>query len=312
MTKPAYPADLHTHSIRSDGVYEPAELVRLAGERGVEVLALSDHDTLSGVGEAIAAGERLGVRVISAVELNTESRWGDVHVLGYFLDPADRALAEHLRWLREHRARRIELMVENLNRLGFPITLEHVQRIAAGGALGRPHLAQALFEAGHVPSYDAAFDTLISKHSPAYVERVGLSPSEAVRLIVDRGGAAALAHPGTVNGLRELLPDLVREGLAGIEVYYPEHTPGWTAELRALGEGSALIPTGGSDFHGRGDHGGPLGGAYVPPKTVARLEAACAKIATRPRPHADRATEGSVQIVENAARAGARGEGEAT
>jgi predicted metal-dependent phosphoesterase TrpH len=317
MTKPAYPADLHTHSICSDGVYEPAELVRRAGERGVQLLALSDHDTLSGVGEAIAAGERLGVRVISAVELNTESRWGDVHVLGYFLDPADRALEERLRWLREQRRRRIELMVENLNRLGYPISLEHVQRIAAGGStlrsqgplpLGRPHLAQALFEAGHVPSYDAAFDTLISKHSPAYVERVGLSPSEAVRLIVERGGAASLAHPGTVNGLRELLPDLVREGLAGIEVYYPDHTPGWTAELRALGEGSALIPTGGSDFHGRGEHGGPLGGAYVPPETVARLEAACARIA----PHANGAAERPAQIGENAARAGAGGEGEAT
>ncbi len=279
MPRPAYQVDLHAHSIRSDGVHEPAELVRLAAERGVQVLALSDHDTLSGAADAVAAGMRHGVRVIPSIELNTESHWGDVHVLGYLLDPGDTALEERLRWLRENRGRRIERMVENLNRLGYPVRLERVLEIAAGGALGRPHLAQALFEAGHVPSYDAAFATLISKDSPAYVERVGLTPSEAVRLVVAHGGAASLAHPGTVNSVHELLPELVAAGLAGVEAYYPMHTPEWTAELRALADAFALIPTGGSDYHGRGEHGGPLGCAYVPPETVMRLEAACAKIA---------------------------------
>lgn len=267
-------------------MHEPAELVRLAAERGVRVLALSDHDTLAGVAEALAAGARTGLRVIPAVELNTESGWGDVHVLGYFLDPADAALEARLRWLREHRGRRIELMVENLGRLGYPVRLERVLEIAAGGALGRPHLAQALFEAGHVPSYDAAFDTLIGKGSPAYVERVGLAPLEAVRLIVEHGGVASLAHPGTVNGVREILPELVDAGLAGLEVYYPEHSPAWTADLRALADAFALVPTGGSDFHGRGEHGGPLGCAYVPPDTVARLEARTTRITAGMRPHA--------------------------
>ena len=288
IAKAAYHADLHAHSIRSDGVHEPSELVRLAAERGVEILALSDHDTLSGAAEAIAAGERLGVRVIPSIELNTESAWGDVHVLGYFLDPNDAPLEGRLRWLREHRGRRIELMVENLSRLGYPVSLERVREIAAGGGglrpqgpppLGRPHLAQALAEAGHVRSYDEAFETLISKDSPAYVERVGLSPSEATRLIVDHGGAASLAHPRTVNGLRRLLPQLVAAGLTGLEVYYPAHAPEWTAEVRALAEAFELIPTGGSDFHGRGEHGGPLGCAYVPPNTVPRLEARASRIA---------------------------------
>ena len=278
--KPAYDADLHTHSLRSDGVLEPTDLVRLAAERGVTTLALSDHDTLAGVPEAIVAGQRAGVRVIPSIELNTESRWGDVHVLGYFLDPADAALEDRLRWLRENRGRRIELMVENLNRLGYPVSLERVMEIAQGGALGRPHLAQALAEAGHVRSYDDAFDTLISKDSPAYVERIGLTPAEAVRLIVAHGGTASLAHPGTVTGLRELLPDLIEHGISGLEVYYPEHTAAWTAELGALARAFTLIATGGSDFHGRGEHGGPLGCAYVPPDTVSRLEER-ARIATR-------------------------------
>ena len=280
MSKPAYRADLHTHSLRSDGVLEPAALVRVAAERGVETIALSDHDTLAGVEEAIAAGERIGVRVIPAIELNTESRWGDVHVLGYFLDLSDRALEERLRWLRDNRGRRIELMVANLNRLGHPISLDRVMEIAQGGALGRPHVAQALAEAGHVRSYDEAFDTLISKDSPAYVERVGLTPSEAVRLVVAHGGTASLAHPGTVNGLRELLPALVSDGLRGMEVYHPEHSAAWTAELRAMADAFELITTGGSDFHGRGEHGGPLGCAYVPEDAIADLERS-AKIATQ-------------------------------
>jgi predicted metal-dependent phosphoesterase TrpH len=264
--------DLHTHSLRSDGALEPAELVRRAATRGVTIQALSDHDTLSGVAEAVAEGERLGVRVIPATELNTESEWGDVHVLAYFIDPNDAPFEERMKWLRENRGKRIELMVENLNRLGYPVSLERVLEIAQGGSLGRPHLAQALFEAGHVATYDSAFDTLISKDSPAYVSRVGLAPLEAVELVRAHGGVPALAHPGTVLRLEELLPQLVRAGLAGIECYYGAHTPAWTARCIALAREHDLVPTGGSDFHGRGDHGADLGGVFVPPENIAALE----------------------------------------
>jgi predicted metal-dependent phosphoesterase TrpH len=164
-------------------------------------------------------------------------------------------------------------MVENLNRLGYPVSLARVQEIAQGGSLGRPHLAQALFEAGLVPTYDSAFDTLISKESPAYVSRVGLTPLEAVELVRAHGGVASLAHPGTVLRLDELLPQLVNVGLAGIECYYGSHTPGWTAQCLRLAARSGLVPTGGSDFHGRGDHGADLGGVFVPPENIAALEA---------------------------------------
>lgn len=265
--------DLHTHSLRSDGALEPAELVRRAAANGVRIQALSDHDTLDGIGEAMAAGAALGVRIIPATELNTESEWGDVHVLGYFLDRADEALQDRLRWLRENRGRRVELMVERLVALGYAISLERILERARGGSLGRPHIASALFEAGYVPSYDAAFDTLIAKGAPAYVERVGLMPIEAVQLIRAHGGVPSLAHPGSVVGLEPLLPLLVRAGLAGIECHYGSHTPEYTEYCLGLATAHDLVPTGGSDFHGRGEHGTEPGGVAVPPETVALLEA---------------------------------------
>ena len=268
-----YPIDLHTHSLRSDGALTPADLVARAATRGVRILALADHDMLSGAAEATGVGERLGVRVIPSTELNTESEWGDVHVLGYFLDPADAGLEDRLRWLRDNRGRRIELMVEKLNALGYPVALARVQEIAQGGSLGRPHLAQALFEAGHVPTYDSAFDTLIAKDAPAYVSRVGLTPLEAVALVVAHGGVPSLAHPFTVVGLEELMPQLVAAGLVGIETYYGSHRPSMTAVCLSLARRHGLVPTGGSDFHGRGDHGAPLGGTFVPPETIPALEA---------------------------------------
>lgn len=267
-----YAIDLHTHSLRSDGALSPADLVKRAAARGVKIQALSDHDTLAGVAEAVATGAALGVRIIPATELNTESEWGDAHVLGYFIDPDDSALEERLRWLRENRGRRIELMVEKLNGLGYPVDLARVLEIAQGGALGRPHLAQALFEKGHVPTYDAAFDTLIAKDSPAYVARVGLDPFEAVALVRKHGGVPSLAHPGTVIGLDQLLPKMVAVGLAGIEAYYGAHSPEMTARCLARARELDLVPTGGSDFHGRGDHGTDLGAVFIPPETIGNLE----------------------------------------
>ena len=267
----AYPIDLHTHSLCSDGALSPADLIRRAAGRGVRVLSLSDHDTLAGVAEAVAAGAELGIRVIPASELNTESEWGDAHVLGYFIDPADVALEERLRWLRENRERRIELMVERLNQLGYGVSLERVLEIAQGGALGRPHLAEALLEKGYVRAYEEAFDTILAKDSPAYVARIGLTPREAVDLVRTHGGVPSLAHPGTVVGLEALLPKMVAAGLAGIEAYYGEHSPEMTERCLALARMHGLVPTGGSDFHGRGEHGVDLGAVFVPPETIEML-----------------------------------------
>jgi hypothetical protein len=267
-----YEIDLHTHSLRSDGALSPRDLVQRAAARGVKVQALSDHDTLAGVAPAAATGAELGVRIIPATELNTESEWGDAHVLGYFIDSGDAALEERLRWLRENRGRRIELMVKKLGALGYAVELGRVLEIAQGGALGRPHLAQALVEKGYVRTYDEAFDTVIAKDSPAYVARVGLTPVEAVTLIRTHGGVPSLAHPGTVIGLGALLPKLVAAGLAGIEAYYGDHSPEMTVAYLLLAREHGLVPTGGSDFHGRGEHGVDLGGVFVPSETVELLE----------------------------------------
>jgi predicted metal-dependent phosphoesterase TrpH len=163
-------------------------------------------------------------------------------------------------------------MVEKLNALGYAVSVDRVREIAKGGSLGRPHLAQALFEAGYVPSYDSAFETLISKDSPAYVPRVGLAPLEAVSLVRAHGGVPSLAHPGTVIDLERLLPQLVEAGLVGMECYYGSHTPAFTARCLRLSGRYGLVPTGGSDFHGRGEHGTDLGGVFVPPDCIGALE----------------------------------------
>lgn len=269
----AYPIDLHAHSLRSDGALSPADLVLRATARGVRILALSDHDTLAGVADAVAVGANAGLRIIPATELNTESEWGDAHILGYFVDPADSGLEDRLHWLRQNRGRRVELMVQKLNDLGYAIGLDRVLEIAQGGALGRPHIAQALLEKGYVRTYDEAFGTLIAKDSPAYVSRVGLTPIEAVELVRAHGGVPSLAHPGTVGGLDELLPKLVAAGLAGIEVYYPEHSPAFVTRCLALARTHGLVATGGSDFHGRSEHGSDLGATFLPPETIGALEA---------------------------------------
>jgi predicted metal-dependent phosphoesterase TrpH len=245
---------------------------------------LADHDTLRGVAEAVAEGERRGVRVIPATELNTESEWGDVHVLAYFVDPQDAALEERLRWLRENRGRRIELMVEKLNALGYAVSLDRVREIAQGGStlaslartgalpLGRPHLAQALFEAGHVPTYDSAFDTLISKESPAYVSRVGLAPLEAgvARAQTWRRPIARASRHGRRPRAFAAPAGRARPRRNGVLLRLT-HTRVHRVvppSMRRYG----LVPTGGSDFHGRGEHGTDLGGVFVPQECIGALE----------------------------------------
>ncbi len=265
--------DLHTHTTASDGRCSPVELVARAAAAGVSVLSVTDHDTVDACEAAGQACVAARITFVPGIEITAVRDEADVHVLGYFLDPADAALEDRLRWLRVNRGRRIELMVENLNTQGYPVALSRVMEIAQGGSLGRPHLAQALHEAGHVPTYDSAFDTLIAKDAPAYVARVGLSPLEAVQLVVAHGGVPSLAHPFTVVGLEELMPLIVAAGLAGIEAYYGSHPPEMTASCLALARRYDLVPTGGSDFHGRGDHGALLGGVFVPPESIAALEA---------------------------------------
>jgi predicted metal-dependent phosphoesterase TrpH len=263
--------DLHTHSTASDGRLTPTELVRLALERGLTAIALTDHDTTDGVAEAQAAARGTGLEVIAGVEINTESEDGDVHFLGYFVRPDDAAFQAHLATLRNARLGRARLMVEKLARLGLPLDWERVQAIAGEGAVGRPHVARALLERGYITTISEAFEKYIGHEGPAYVPRYRLTPEEAIAMIRAAGGVASLAHPA-MAGTVALIPRLVAAGLEAIEVYYPDHTPEQQERLLALARQYNLVPTGGSDFHALDDPDhAMLGSIWVPPDVVEQL-----------------------------------------
>ena len=264
--------DLHTHTTASDGLLSPEALVQLARDAGVTVLAVADHDTTAGVDPAIAAGRRLGVEVIPAVEINTDVEDAEVHVLGYYVGHAQDWFQEFLGSLRDGRENRAERMVGKLNALGIPIEYARVRALAEG-AVGRPHVARALIEAGAVRSTEEAFQKYLGRGGPAYVERMKVTPEDAVRVIRRAGGIAVLAHPGW--GVRdELIPPLVDAGLEGLEAYYPDHTPAMTDRFLELAARYHLLVTGGTDFHG-GDVATrvAIGSQYVPPDVVDRLKA---------------------------------------
>ncbi len=271
--------DLHTHSTASDGIYSPAELLRHAADAGLRVLALTDHDSTAGLAQAAQAAARLDIELIPGVEINTDVSGGEVHVLGYFLEYERPAFQAVLTVLRDARERRGERMVELLNEHGINVSWERVRQIARG-AVGRPHVAQALVEAGYVQSIGAAFDRYIGKGCYAYVPRYRLTPVEAVRLIVSANGLPVIAHPLELPGLEELrrsLPALCQAGLVGLETYYGPYTGAQERTLRALADEFKLIATGGSDFHGPGIHPTPLGGHPVPAEAVERLKAEAAR-----------------------------------
>jgi predicted metal-dependent phosphoesterase TrpH len=266
--------DLHTHSTASDGLFAPAELVRRAHEAGLTRLGLADHDTTAGLDEALAAGEALGVEVIPAIEINTDlpEKRGEAHVLGYYLDYDQPEFQRTLAMLREARARRGERMVERLRAQGLDISWERVRALAAG-SVGRPHLARALIERGYASDVSDAFDRWLGPGRPGYVPRYKLSPENAVRLIKSARGVPVLAHPAGIPELRaEVLPALVTAGLQGLECYYGDYDDETVRRLLDLADLYALLPTGGSDYHGPNMHPTPLGGRYVPEICVERLE----------------------------------------
>ena len=270
--------DLHTHSTASDGIYAPNELLRLAYAAGLGVLALTDHDSTNGVEEAAEAARSLGIEFIVGIEINTEGSGGEVHVLGYFPEYRRAAFQVVLQVLRDARVRRGERMVERLNEAGVHITWERVRQIAQG-AVGRPHIAQALIEAGYVQSMPEAFEKYLCTGCPAYVARYKLSVEDAIHLIVSANGLPVLAHPaGLLNSgrLANWLPGLCEAGLVGLETYYGQYTAETVSELRTLAEKYQLIPTGGSDFHGPGIHATALGERSVPYASVERLKALAA------------------------------------
>ena len=246
--------DLHTHSNRSDGTFEPEELVRRAAERELEAVALTDHDTTDGLEEAVSAGVELGVEVVPGVELSAELERTSVHVLCYWPDLSNADLQAELTRLRDDRFRRGEQMVEKLQALGFPIRFERVRAIAAGGNIVRPHVAQAMVEAGIVDTEKEAFDLYIADGKPAHVPKHALDPVDATRLILDAGGICVLAHPGMWGDQTSVPEDLIERmaaaGMQGLEVDHTDHDEAARAHYRTVAERLGLVATGGSDCHG--------------------------------------------------------------
>ncbi|MDA0256829.1 MAG: PHP domain-containing protein [Chloroflexi bacterium] len=242
--------DFHTHSTRSDGTLTPTALVDLAWRNGVRVQALTDHDTLEGVAEARAAAARLpGMLLIPGVELSCDLPGTEVHMLGLFVDADNERLGAELARLREGRVARGRGIVEALKRLGAPIEWERVREIAGDASIGRPHIAQALLERGHIATIEEAFNRYLARNGPAYVEREKLEPEQAIAMIAAAGGLAVLAHPSFTDGHDAVAARLASAGLFGMEVYYKDYSPGLVEELRLLAERLGLFPLGGSDYH---------------------------------------------------------------
>jgi predicted metal-dependent phosphoesterase TrpH len=247
--------DLHVHTNHSDGTFTPREALTLARERGVAAMAVTDHDTTTALEETALIGAELGIEFVPGIEFSTVYGGEGVHVLCYSMDRGDPDLVAELGRLRDDRERRGDHMVEKLIALGYSVSFQRVKEIAGDAPIVRPHIAQAMVEAGVVPTVKDAFtEEFIGSNGAAYVEKHALHPLEALRLIHHAGGVCVLAHPGTFRETNpvpaELVEELAEAGLDGIEASHPEHTPEVEVRYIELAERLGLLWTGGSDCHG--------------------------------------------------------------
>ncbi len=247
--KPDY--DLHIHTTASDGVRTPQEIIDMAVKIGLKGIAISDHDTVAGLGQARQYLDTTSYSLdfIPAIELNTDAGEDEVHILGYFIDPESVALNQRLLEIRNSRYHRAEQMVGRLQELGLKITFEHVQALAQGELIARPHIARALMNNQYCTSIPEAFAKYIGRGSPGYVPRYKFLPQEAIELIKNAGGIAVLAHPGLIQH-KDKVTEIINSGIEGLEVFYPEHSPEQIDELMELARHHRLLITGGSDYHG--------------------------------------------------------------
>ena len=277
MTLPSTPApdaaalvDLHVHSTASDGSRAPADVVQEAKRVGLAAIALTDHDTVDGVAEAANAGSAIGVRVVPGVELSAVEGDVETHILGLHLSDTTE-LEARLVDLRGMRRTRAERIVQRLNELGVRIAMADVLEQAAGGAIGRPHVARAMIADGWAVDFRDAFDRYLGNGKPAFVSKDRLAVSDAIELIHRAGGLAILAHPAQA-GTRERVQAFVALGIDGVEVRHPSHSSEDAARLAALVEHFGLVPSGGSDWHGSGEGPRTLGAMRVPAEWLSRQD----------------------------------------
>jgi len=247
--------DLHSHSTASDGTLPPREVVRLAKERGLSALALTDHDTIGGIAEAADEAEKVGLDFLPGIEISCEYAPGTMHILGYGIDPKSPVLTDMTERLIEGRDNRNPKIVAKLQSLNVAITMDEVEAEAKGGVVGRPHIAAILVRKGYVSSIKQAFNEYLAPGGKAYFDKERLSSKQALGMILESGGLPVLAHAfqlRTENDaqLETIVKNLVDQGLAGIEVMHSDHDAAWIEKCTRLADRYGLVKTGGSDFHG--------------------------------------------------------------
>ncbi len=275
--------DLHTHTTASDGSMTPAELIRHAYNKGLTAVAVTDHDTVGAVEQAIEEGKKIGIEVIAGVEISVDFS-SELHLLGYFINGDCEPMLKTLENLRKRREWRNSKVVNRLNELGLSISIEEVYNKAKGGVAGRPHIARTLIEKGYVADMGDAFEKYLGVGRPAYFKKDKLTSQEGIAEIIRSGGIPVLAHPifiGLPYGqLDQLVEKLAGYGLKGIEAYYSLHTEEQTSELLRIARKHSLIATGGSDFHGSFkpeiEIGSGTGSLVVPYSVLTELKGAAA------------------------------------
>lgn len=259
--------DLHSHTNCSDGFHSPIELVYKARNAGIDILSITDHDSVNAIDEASVIGRNLGVEIIPGVEISSDLRGAEVHILGYFVDTKNKDLEHYLEFFREERVLRASRIVNKLNSIGVALTMEDVMEKAKNSAVGRPHIAQALVEKKFVGSYFEAFNKYIKNGGPAYERKVHLSPQSAFKIISDAGGLSFIAHPANMD--QSLIKELIEAGADGIEVIHPSHTNELTKFYRGIVNEYFLLESGGSDFHGgKREDDSKFGNYYTSPAVV--------------------------------------------
>jgi len=260
-------ADMHIHTQASDGWLTPDEAVERAHRAGLAAISIADHDSVDGIEAAIWAGKKHEIEVVPGVEMSSEFDGHELHILGYFIDWRDKRLNEKLLTLQEARTDRAKEMLDKLRNLNINISY-NVILIVGGGAVGRPHIAQEMFDRGYVRTVQEAFEKYLNTSRPAHVQKYSLPSAEAIRMIRRAGGVPALAHP-VFTKADEILPELVEQGLQAIEVYHSRHNAATTKHYEQLARKYDLHIVGGSDAHGREV---PVGAVQIPYEFVEKLK----------------------------------------
>ncbi|HHO47530.1 MAG TPA: PHP domain-containing protein [Desulfobacteraceae bacterium] len=267
--------DLHLHSNFSDGSLSPSDLVERAVQNGLRCIALTDHDTVEGIGELFDHGRAKNMHVLSGVEISATHGDRSLHILGYGIDHTHTELHQFLQVLQRGRTERNAKIIAGLQRLGFDVDLDQLQAISRRGQTGRPHIAALLLNKGIVGSKNEAFKQYLRKGAPAWAGRTSFTAAESIDIIHRAGGIAVLAHPGQLDPelrfLPQLVAQLVGQGLDGIEAYYPTHPPSMRKRLLALAKKYTILATGGSDYHGDNGNYASMArgkGGFCPPDSI--------------------------------------------